>query len=137
MCSDYMADPCLTGFPAQGFFTRVRQHLSSIGKSKKDKTFALHDRRRGCRNSENECCACEEQLKTFCDSLRYDTAVHWSWEPALDLQIWSPDLYDTRSRVIVVTRIVNAEDVENACTHTRQQWLSFDFNIQVSTEMTS
>ncbi|KAH9211703.1 hypothetical protein DL95DRAFT_510733 [Leptodontidium sp. 2 PMI_412] len=64
---------------------------------------------------------------------QYDRANHWLWQANLEATVWSPEIYDTLSQCIVVTRVFTIDDLNKACPHLMRQYTQFDFDIEVVT----
>src|SRR5436305_10794217 len=58
---------------------------------------------------ESHCEACSHMALSTVARPHYNAAVHWSWQSNINPQQWTPDLYDTVSRSICVTRKANYE----------------------------
>lgn len=69
----------------------------------------------------------------------YDFAAHWFWQTCPDIHIWTPELYQSISFPITVTRILRVGDVErwmkqedetNDLMSSLKKSLHFDFEIE-------
>lgn len=70
--------------------------------------------------------SCRLQAK---DVAKYDKAAHWSWQTNSEYTIWKPEIYETFTRSISVTRYVAVDDIE-ACKGRHDhicRFLHFDF----------
>jgi len=72
-----------------------------------------------------------------CDPSRWahECAVHWHWQRDADVNAWTPEIYQSTSFPITVTRKVSVQNVHEALarndTHFLQKCLHFDFKLEV------
>ncbi|KAF2672765.1 hypothetical protein BT63DRAFT_136019 [Microthyrium microscopicum] len=60
---------------------------------------------------------------------RFDASIHWSWQSNLQLQQWTPDLYDTVSWPVVVSRTISYRDVLTASDRRLRDMFHFHFEV--------
>ncbi|KAK1749556.1 hypothetical protein QBC47DRAFT_150752 [Echria macrotheca] len=82
-------------------------------------------------------CDCECPFSPeFCpfreSDLYYSRCVHWFWQVQAQPRLWVPEIYESVTFLITVTRIVDPDkiDLENVATQNVQRYLHFDFVVK-------
>jgi hypothetical protein len=93
---------------------------------KKHKAFQVQSKHR-----KNPDCECEDPFDfencEFRESNFYSCCAHWFWQVSAQPHFWTPEIYESVTFLITVTRIVDPKRLETKSRKAGQQYFHFDF----------